>query len=396
MSRMNKAIEGVRKFGPYLQMIEEGYTPSQIKEMCYQVIGQHLKNPHYLDYVPIEGLYRETVNVSRIIADDWADPHFDRCLDVYRAACHVAPNLVFDTCVIVEQETLPALAKFWSVCQLERPRDELSLEEFTLDSFAVMGQLLEGVMLPFLRGFLYIVRIANGGDTRAIEEVRVLNLGKIIGELNAQPIFSDLFSPAPWNVPLNQWRNVAQHHSYEVIGSRIICKYGDKKKQKELHLSREELFELVTRIYRIYMVVKTARILFLIDNADEFSKRDFPRATRDDQEAFEFAIQASTQGFEVLEITETENEVSAVLRDCSDMDPKARQVHASQFAYVLWTWKQKEYSRIEYRAKNNKPMLVTRMKGEDCAEVKSGRVPFTQLAMRAEFKVVDDADTPTS
>jgi hypothetical protein len=272
------------------------------------------------------------------------------------------------------------------VYQLERPKDSLPLEEFAVESFVLTGQLIEAVMLPFLRGFLYIVRIADGGQQRDIQSARALHLGRIVGELNGHDEFIDLFSPAPWHMPLNQWRNIAQHQSYEIVGDKILCRYGAKDKTKEIALTRDELFFLVRRIFRIYVVIKTARILFLMDNADALSDRKWPDTGRDDQQAFNFAILASSQGFEASDLVETETEISVVLRECSDMDPSARRFHASQFAYVLWTKRPKPYAKVEYREKDGTPSLITRVSGKDCEEIRSGKIEFHELATRADMQ----------
>jgi len=87
-----------------------------------------------------------------------------------------------------------------------------------------IGDLTEGLIKPYLKVLLRQIKIGDGIEG-LVENINTLDLGQIVNEL-IQNDYTDLLVPAPWNIRLNQWRNIAYHHSAKIVDNKIVCWYG--------------------------------------------------------------------------------------------------------------------------------------------------------------------------
>jgi len=365
-------------------MVEAGLSLAEIKESVIQTLSPFFQNQDVLLELALGALVPEAVNVAWLQNEPWAFQMFEQCLKVHRLAHDVAGEDSLRACALWEPATRQGLSEFWSAYHLEVPKDDLALEEFKFEIFRNLGSLIEGTMHPLLRELLHQIRLRDSA-LHPSAELDTMTLGEVVADLIDTSGFPDLFEPPPWHVRLNQWRNIAQHHSSRIEGNTIICLYGRAPRIRELRITRSELLGATQRIYGAYRAIGTAKNLFLVDNirvAWDFLPD--PNG-RPEMYIVNFASAVATQGFEVAEIKLSEEEAAVVLRDVSDLDPQSRRFHASQLAYQLWVHTGRPCVKVEYHEKNGTPNFLTTAWSEDCQKIEQGEIEFGELANLTEM-----------
>ncbi len=76
-------------------------------------------------------------------------------------------------------------------------------------------------MQPALRELPFQTRL-GAGQRVTQDDVNRADLGIVIEELARTFSYAQFLAPAPWNVMLNQWRNMAHHFSTRVEGAESL------------------------------------------------------------------------------------------------------------------------------------------------------------------------------
>lgn len=365
--------------------MESGMSPDEMKQSIVGVLEPFFHNQDILAEMALGALVSEAVNVAKLQNDDWAYDMFQHCLDVHRAAYSKSNDASLAASASWEEAIWHGLSTYWCAFHLEVPKDNLELDVFTFEAFRNIGALIESSIQPLLRALLHQIRIRDGiadADARLTK----MDLGVVVNELIRTSGFADLFVPPPWNVQLNQWRNIAQHHSASVEDTVIVCKYGNEPRIREIRLTRDDLAAVAYRLFGIFDALKTARTLFLVDNI-RAARHFLPNlALRPEMSILNFASIVATQGFEVVDMAVTDDEALAILKDVTDRDPYARRIHASQYVYQLWVHTKKPRLKIEYREKDNTRSLLAIAWAEDCERIDRAELEFGQLANLTELR----------
>jgi len=189
--------------------------------------------------------------------------------------------------------------------------------------------LIEASLQPLLRALLAQLRIASG-DVNPNKNLEDLELGKVIDELFVKLPDKEVVAPAPWNIRLNQWRNMAQHHKTQVHGDKIIGVYGIGAKQAKVTLTRGEVLQFVSRLSFVLHVVRGSRAIFLFDNLQEVEPHISEIRGREDVRVFQLAAPFATQGFQIERLEIIEKTVRLRICDKIGGDLRRRTVHCSQ------------------------------------------------------------------
>lgn len=151
--------------------------------------------------------------------------------------------------------------------------DAFHLERFKADkpdplcvkiALSETGQLIENAVAPFVRLFLDLYHMSD--PMANASSVENLSLGKVIEGLSAHPHLKTLLFPSPWDIPLNQWRNIAHHNSfaYQKRTDEVLCRYGKPPKEKEFSFPYCQIHDLCRETNSVYMLLKTAESIFCI------------------------------------------------------------------------------------------------------------------------------------
>jgi hypothetical protein len=377
-------LRGVRAFSPLLQAYEAGYTIEEIKSSVIEALAPEFENVAMLDRYGVDLLTVEAVNVAKIRNSDWASSLFDQCLRIRRQHLVNDPDDCAKTCASWEEPIGKALSLYWSAVRLEHEKADFPLDEFAYELFRNIGGLIEGTLQVYLKELLHITQRSQG-ESVAFADVDSLDLGTAVRLVGEKAEIAPYLTLPPWNVPLNQWRNIAQHYSMDSSGSSIVCRYGARH-QHSIALTRPELLEVARALFLLFSTIRTAQTLFALDHADALVVhcKGFVRKEADTQ--FQFVVGAASQGFEVIELDVSEDCARAVLADVTVQDADARSIHASQFVYPLWIATRSQQLIIDYKAKSGNVTLRTTATAEDCRKVYDYSEDFSYLAKVVFFE----------
>ena len=342
-----------------------------------------LEDASAVDELRQDHLIAEAINLGRIFEDPWATNNFWFCLDLHRRANFLNGEASIVECARWELAIGRGLNHYWSAVQLEQPKGDLALDDFAAEAFRNIGSLLEATTQPLLRELLGQLRLIRGKTTESIAQ---LDFGVVVSELESTSGVDDLFAPKPWGVSLSQWRNIAQHHSFEVEGEVVKVRYGKGDRAREIDLSREGLWNLLRLIFRIQLLIKTARTIFVLDHRGSFRDQAKAVEERPDALVFGFATIMASQGFEVIILEVKSERARAVVRDVTEMPPYIRQFHASQLVQNLWAATGAAECELEYQQRDGTPTLVTIAAATDCDAVGKGLIDPGEFGRRVTFR----------
>ena len=379
-----KALDGVRQKTPLLAFAEHGMSPDEIKQGIIDLLSPYFTNQGILEEMAIPVLAPEAVNVSRIEDDSWAKGMFTNILNEYRQAAALDIDMCFEGCAEWESQIQHGISEYWSGLYLEVDKSDLNLEDFKYEAFRNIGMVIEACLQPLLKELLLQVRIRKS-KANPDAGLEALDLGLAVGELIDTSGYPELVAPPPWNIRLNQWRNMAQHHKIRVENGLIVGGFGKGSSEREVKFGRDELLNALKRIYSIFSVIKTARSIFLIDNIKEFKPRVKDIVMRADVHVLHLAASIATQGFELIDLTIEGNSVTAVIKDITDLPARERMLHASQFVYPVWFDFPLDNVTVEFLDRLGDSILTINAKGSDCDEVKRKRITSGELAGRVDL-----------
>lgn len=386
MKEYERILSAIREESSLLKMIQLGAKPEEIKEAVIESLEPYFDNKDILEQFAIEALVPESINLSKVQKDKRFLGMFEKCLFVYRAAKTEDPQSCFESCALWQPYILDATSEYWSILHLEVHKSVLQVEEFLHECLRNIGDIIEGLIKPHLKVILHQIRIANGIPT-VVQDVDSLGLGTIVNELIQRTKYADLFMPAPWNIRLNQWRNIAYHHRAKIENDEIICWYGKAPSIKTIRLARNELLQAVHTIFNVYRTLSLAYNLFFVDNIQEVNRFCRPVEVRHEAEFLSFATALASQGFEIAECKKNADEARLVVKDASNLKPDQRRFHASQFLFPLWLLTKSKRLIVEYREQDNTRNLLVSASSTICEKIYNQELE--PLALANVMEVVD-------
>lgn len=382
--RTRYLTEGVRKFSPLLQAFEAGCTIEEVRAAVYDALRPEFRNPEALDRYGIDLLTVEATNVSKLKLTPSSYALFRSCTNLRTSLFDENQNRCAQICSEWEQEIAAGLRFYWNSARLEINKGDLPIDEFAYEAFRNIGSLLEATMLPYLRELLHLNE-AHKGSPLVKVDILALDFGAVVSRLESS-LGATTLRPSPWNIPLNQWRNIAQHFSVESNAAIITCRYG-RGNSRTIQLTREDLWKALVSVFSMHLAIRTSHTIFFMDHGDALAAhcRGFDRKDSDLQ--FQFVVGAASQGFEVVSLSVTPDCSMAVLQDCTIGDPMARGIHASQFVLGLWQATKSVKVRIEYITKSGVRHLCASTLGSNCALVDSGEQDMRYLAQAVDLSL---------
>ena len=384
-TRNNRLSRGVRAFSPLLQAFEAGYSREDIKAHILKTLEPEFDNPEMLESYGIDLLAVETINITKVRANGWASELYDRSMEARRSLLASDKNICAEVCSKWEADIGKALTFYWSAVKFEYSKTDLPIDEYTYELFRNIGGLIEGTLQVYLKELLHIT-LCTHGKSSSYSEVSSLSLGTVISKLSEELGNSDIFKLSPWMIPLNQWRNIAQHLSIDTDNFSINCRYGAKN-QHIIKLERDELMEIARSIFTLYSAIRTSQTIFFLDSADSLISHCKGFKRKDADEQFQFCVGAASQGFEVIDLKIDTNKAYAEFYDVTDENSFERAVHATQFVYQLWIATRSDILVVKYSTKLRDKYLIATAKSEDCEKIYKGEESFTYLSGVVDFEM---------
>lgn len=385
--RTRHLTEGVRKFSPLLQAFEAGYSIDQIKASVYEALEPEFRNPEVLTRYGIDLLTVEATNVSKLKLRPDAHALYRACIDTHYSLFEKSPDQCARVCADWEQEIGAGLHLYWNSARFEVDKTDLPLDEFAFEALRNIGSLLEATMQPYLRELLHFCLASTGGNATK-DTVSALDFGEVVNRLESMRFGDRLLRSQPSNVPLNQWRNIAQHFSVKADGTTVTCSYGRGRK-RSISLLRSELWEVLVSLTAMHLAIRTAHTVFFLDQSDVLIAHCKGFARKDSDLQFQFLVGAASQGFEVSDLSVSADCASAVFHDVTEGDPTPRGIHASQFVLELWKASRSAQVKITYQTKAGVAHLWAKALGKDCEQVAIGNKDMRYLAEVVELSLTN-------
>jgi len=384
MPRFEKLLTSLQEYSSLRDVFSAGITPDDVKKSIIGILGPHFENQTVLEELAVPALLPEAMTVAHLMQHSWAYDGYCKSLDMYHSAHTSTRGTSIGLCASWEEDIEEGLHHYWSAFQLQ----------FASECFRTIGMLIEAGIKPHLYDLLGQLRIAKGRRVSKAELLQT-SLGQVVGELIRITELADLLAPPPSHIRLNQWRNIAQHHSFRVEGNEVICRYGTEPRVSTVHLMRNEVYQVLDNTMNANRAFKSARTVFLIDNLAD-ARPHILQGTqnlRPEQEILSFASASATQGFEVIDISITPEAAIALLHDMTTLDPNKRRFHASQLLHELWVCTQRNTISIEYREKDGTPNLISEVSGQDCDRLTRGEIDLEEFVQRTRFTNLKKPDT---
>lgn len=386
-------IDDFYENSPFELLYENGASPDDLKKLIIKTYQPYFENHDRLSEYSIDWLVSGWVNFSKLKSNEWYLANFEKCLALFNSAKIADENECIEAIAVWVPEINQAVTKFWSFKNLSRDLEELDLLEFSEESFGLIGQFLEGIIKSYLRLTVHLGRIVRGKSTLKADIIK-LDLGGLVDELISTTNFPDLLQPPPWNIRLNQWRNIAYHHNSAVDGDIVSCWYGKEPNINYVSLSREDTLSVLKCVINIYNIFKNVEIIFIFDNLIEYQEAchklgvtDIP--IRSEVSHLELFSGISSQGFKVLEFSSNSDMSKLTLNDLIEGDVKRRAIHSSQFLYHLWLHTKSKNVAIEYRKISGAPYLISSTTNSVCEKICDGDEEISYLADKVKFDLLE-------
>ncbi|MDD2337759.1 MAG: hypothetical protein PHD01_14450 [Geobacteraceae bacterium] len=154
-----------------------------------------------------------------------------------------------------------AIRDYSDLFHLERPKKSVADDLSVKMAFTEVGQIIEGCIQPFARHFLHLQLLKTPCTlTTSLSGIAGMSLGDVIAGLGRTPALASLYSPPPWGLSLSQWRNIAQHCSYEYSQETefVTCHYGKSPRLKMIEFPYPQIHDLCKCVNWVYGIHKTA------------------------------------------------------------------------------------------------------------------------------------------
>ncbi|MCE1241949.1 hypothetical protein [Oryzomicrobium sp.] len=323
-------LEVVKKFEPYSVLLDAGATPAQVKEAIIALLSPYVADKELLRQLAVTVLANEAACIGQLSSrPDWKSL-LDLAFSIRKGAIETNKSKSFETIAAFEVPIREAQRKYSLQIVFEQSKEGLGNDEYAFEVFRIIGALIESTIQPFVKELYCLFLIGKG---LSVDSATVLHtdFGKIAGQFEKLLDDSSLLSPPPWNIRLNQWRNIAQHHSYIVSGKSIVAYYGKSNPSHHVELSREELFAVSKELIRRLGALKSSREITTLNHLDELRPL-LPATDRDVYcIATELGAAFATQGFALLDLKENNGTLVAKFLDTSPNAGPSRHFHCSQF-----------------------------------------------------------------
>jgi hypothetical protein len=197
--------------------------------------------------------------------------------------------------------------------------------------FNTIDGVSEGCYKPQLQiAFAFAVRACGGGWPA---NVRALDFGRLVANypLSLKPQARLLLEDPDIHIPVNQWRNIAAHRDFKVIGPRTIqVSYGTTTRQTR-QFSIARLRRVWHWLLRAHAATRLTNTIIYIEHMRELYGAGL-RASEHRLSATLLGIchDMATVGFECIEAFKTKRIFTLLVRDRQGRSPKEALIHASQ------------------------------------------------------------------
>lgn len=351
MNKFSSISESFNDNVHYIDLFNQGVEIEEIRVSSMSILDKYFDNKNILENSIMDSLMPEVVNCVRLNENPLLFGAFEEIIDIFKKAKNEDSLRCFKAFAFWERFNNESIYNFWNIHNTQIHKSNLEIEEFAYECFREIGAMIEGCIKNYLKVILHNLYIINKID-RDEKYVNSLDLGKLINEINQVNDINNIHNitrPYPWNISLNQWRNIAYHHSYLNEQKMIKCTYGKQNDLKHIDLSRDELIKIEYIIFEIFRAVKLAYTLFFVDNVSEITKYPISNVERKEARIINFMSELSFQGFNVIESIINDDLAKITIADMIDPGEKRRPFKYINLLIDLWEISNSKNLEIEYK-----------------------------------------------
>ncbi len=384
----DQLLSDLSKQSNLLNIIQLGRSPEEIKTQMLLVLDPYFSNKKNLIDLIIPCLVGDFHEFLKISETSYF-VYFQDCLTTFNRAKLLDPDHCFEGIANFELQMNNAVGIYWSVYFSHRDFFDLSDEDFLYNALLKIGELCEAILKPFLKFLLYQVKITVG-ETSNFEQINNMSLGDTIDELIKDSGYPEFFRPEPKKIKLNDWRNIAYHHSANIRDSLITCKYG-RNNCKSITLSKGEMISTINNILFTLQSIKLSCKFFSVDNIYEIAKLEKhwkDEHIRTEVEFLGVALGMMTQGFKINSFNFDKEQTNVSIIDVTEINEDSvliqRVAHASQFLIYFWLFTKSDMIKIQYNYKDASYLLS--VSGVDCKKASDDTLTLSEYVATIRIK----------
>ncbi|NQX40777.1 hypothetical protein SAMN05421820_104182 [Pedobacter steynii] len=350
MKSHKRKLKKLQKIDPLSHFYKFGMTAEDIQASILDSLSPFFSDQNILKKYSMTTLATDWLAFLSLEAKD---PHVTDSIFSLLKFYNEAKDRDEESCLLQTAEQNPrllqVLTRFWSLHNNQLNYKTLQIEDFLEESLKVIGQVIEGMIKPYLRVLVQINRIRSR-KTISFSEIEGKDLGILVDELLNTKIMDELLIIGVHGIRISQWRNIAYHHNSRLDGGRIFCWCKKDGGNYEFELSRDELADVMIRAINIFSILKLSHTFFIFDNLEQIRtyKIEHPML-REEVMLLDFTVPINSKGFEILDLKVSTKKAILVVRDMdsySDFDKQA--VESITLLYNLWYYSRSTHLRVEY------------------------------------------------
>jgi hypothetical protein len=239
-------------------------------------------------------------------------------VELYRSAKKKNHDECFSFLLAHELAVSRGFQNTTDIAYTEQHKDIERLNLYSKVVFRELGDFIEGSFQPFIKELYGLHLLKKKNSAATIETVNKASLGDAVAALidNYEDL-SVIYKHVLNGVPLNQWRNIAHHNSYQPNENtnEIRCTYGQKENKKVTVLSRVDLGRISIAIFNIQYLHKIAHAIFMADNVVAMSEKRPDVVVSEDTAILQSFETLASRGFKVIDLKRNGKDITLDVKD---------------------------------------------------------------------------------
>jgi hypothetical protein len=389
-----KKITDFESRNPLSLFYEFGMSPDELKSEIIECFSNYFQNKQRLKTHSTTDLVNNWLSFL-LVQNDF--PESIKNIDVILQIFNDSKNRNLEKTIEAYNSWLPeisqGISRFWTLYNNQTDIKSLCIEDYLEESLRMIGQTIEGISKPFIKLIFHLNRIKRNKQSD-FSKIQSIDLGDIIDELISTTDLDDLLIISSHSIRLNQWRNIAYHHNSKIIDGKIICWYKKGGINEEFQISKDELFETLTKVLLTFKLIRISETVFCFDNINEIQElrnsiEKEPLNIRDEAKLLDFKSSLSLQGFKIKKLKTKNNSSVLKLIDMQEYGNfQKRAIHSSQFLYNLWLHTNSKKLTVEYYVFHGDKFLVSEIDSTVFANHTDGDLKLSELLKDINFSFI--------
>lgn len=354
---VEKFISKKNERGIILELYENGLKQNEIEQFILDKFKPYLKSKSVLRVQMLVYLPQYIDSLLYISSDNVNKNLFESCLEIFWKAKLEDSVNCYNSFQYWQDDALAATSKVVSLITLDQDRSKMKLHEFAEDVFTKIGKIIEACIQPYLRILLFLEEIINKRNPSKLD-INKLDLGVVVNKLLKYKLINKLLIPPPWNLKLNDWRNIPKHDKYSVKDNKIVCRFKKPPKEKYITLFQPELWKLFLIINDIFSILRLAHSLFFFDNIEEIQPYWDKKQLRKESALLDQISVYGMFGFSVKNYSVGDDTVEFQLKDETLREPNKRLNELIFLIRPTWYKTRKRFIILEYIDSLNNPIFT--------------------------------------